>query len=67
MLGSVLQFVSYCEANLKNLYQYLSRDVTKPAFGVSDQVGHKPICTVIEAGYKLEILDLRRREIVLSV
>ena len=32
-----------------------------------DQVQHKSACTVTEAGYKLEILDLRRREIVLSV
>ena len=33
----------------------------------SDQVQHKPTCTVTEAGHKLEISDLRRRGIVLSV
>ena len=33
----------------------------------SDQVQHKPGCTVTEAGQKFEILDLRRRGIVLSV
>ena len=32
---------------------------------VSQQVRHKPACTVTEAGYKLEISDLRREEIVL--
>ena len=31
-----------------------------------DQVRHNPGCTVTEAGWKLEILDLRRRGIVLS-
>ena len=33
----------------------------------SDQVRHKPACTVTEVGYKLEILDLRRRGIVQSM
>ena len=33
----------------------------------SDQVRHKPGYTVTEAGWKLEISDLRRRGIVLSV
>ena len=37
----------------------------KPVFGSSDQLRHKPACTVTEAGWKLEISDLRRREIVL--
>ena len=48
------------------LTMYMSRDGRKPVLGVSDQVLHKSTCTVIEAGYKLEISDLRR-EIVLSV
>ena len=34
---------------------------------VSEQVWHKSGCTVTEAGYKLEISDLRRRGSVLSV
>ena len=33
---------------------------------VSQQVRHKPTCSVIEAGYKLEILELSRGGIVLS-
>ena len=45
----------------------MSRDARKPVFGVSNQLWHKPTCTVTEAGKKLEISDLRRREIVLSV
>ena len=34
---------------------------------VSDEVRHKSGCTVTEAGYKLEISDIRRGGIVLSV
>ena len=33
----------------------------------SDQVRHKPACTVTEACKKLEISDLSRRGIILSV
>ena len=33
----------------------------------SDQVRHKPVCTVTEAGKKLELSDLKRRRIVLSM
>ena len=33
----------------------------------SDQVQHKLGCTITNEGYKLEISDLRRRGIVLSV
>ena len=33
----------------------------------SDKVRHKPGCTVTEASWKLEILDLGRRGIELSV
>ena len=33
---------------------------------VSEQARHKPACTVTEAGYKLEILELSRGGIVLS-
>ena len=45
----------------------MSLCMRKPTIWVSDQVRHKPGCTVTEAGQKLEISDLRRREIVLSV
>ena len=34
---------------------------------VSEQVRHKLACTSTEAGWKLEISDLKRRESVLSV
>ena len=44
----------------------MSRDVRKPVFGVSDQVRHKPGCAATEDSYRLEILDLGRRGIVLS-
>ena len=44
----------------------LSCDTRKPVFGVSDQVKHKTACASTEDGWKLEILDLRRRGIVLS-
>ena len=33
----------------------------------SDQVRHKPGCTVTEKGYRLKIFDLESRGIVLSV
>ena len=39
----------------------------KPVFGVSEQVRHKLGCTVTEDGYKLEILDLESRAIVVSI
>ena len=34
---------------------------------VSEQVGHKPGCTSTKDGYRLEILAIERRGIVLSV
>ena len=39
----------------------------KTGLRVSDQVQHKPGCTVSEAGQKLEISDIRRRGNILSV
>ena len=45
----------------------MSLIVRKPVFGVSDQVPHKPGCTVTELGQRLEISDLDSRGIVLSV
>ena len=37
---------------------HLSLVLRKPVFGVSDQVSHKPVCTVTEDGEMLEISDL---------
>ena len=45
----------------------MSLVVRKPDFGVSDQVIHKPGCTVTEDGKKLEISYLGSGGIVLSV
>ena len=45
----------------------LSCVTRKGVFGVSDQVRHKPACTVSEKDWKLEILDLTRRKIELSI
>ena len=65
--------VSLCyNLNLENTDQSSNIDqmslvVRKPVFGVSDQVRHKPGCTAIEDGLRLEISDLGRRGIVLSV
>ena len=44
-------------------YMYMSRNVSKVTFGVSDQVQNKLVCTVTEEIFKLEILDIRRRGI----
>ena len=46
---------------------HMSLVVRKPVFGVSDQVRQKPGCTTTEDGWRLEILDLGSRGIVLSV
>ena len=45
----------------------MSLVVRKPVFGVSDQVRHEPSCTATEDGWGLEISDLGRRGIVLSM
>ena len=47
--------------------QNLSLCMRKPTIWVYYQVRHKPVCTVIEEGQKLETLDISRRGIVLSV
>ena len=39
----------------------------KLVFGVSDQVQHKLGCTAIEDGKRLELLDLERRGIELTM
>ena len=46
---------------------HLSRKARKPVFRVSEQIRHKPGCTATEDGQRLEIPDLGRRGIVLSV
>ena len=38
----------------------------KPVFGVSDQVPYKPGCTTTQDGWRLEILYLEGKGIVLS-
>ena len=45
----------------------MSLVVRKPVFGISDQVQHKPDCTATDDGERLEISDLDRRGIVLSM
>ena len=41
-----------------NVQPNLSLVVRKPVFGVSDQVRHKPGCTITEYGKRFEISDL---------
>ena len=51
-------------------FDHLSRGARDPVFGSSDQVRHKPVCTVTYESLKLkmfEILDLSIKGIVLSV
>ena len=48
-------------------YNNLNLIVRKPVFGVSDQIRHKPGCTIKGDGEMLEISDLASKRIVLSV
>ena len=41
--------------------------MTKPVFGVVDQVRHKPGCTTNENGQSREISDLERRDCTICV
>ena len=52
---------SYC------LGSQVSHVMRKRVLGASDQVRHKPGCTAKEDGQRLEISDLGRRGIVLSM
>ena len=53
---------------MKNAYIYnLSLCMRKPTIWVSDQVQHKPACTVTEETQDLENLGISRGENVLSV
>ena len=45
----------------------LSLRMRKLRIWISDQVRHKSACTVTEAGWKLEILDLRKRGCTICV
>ena len=46
---------------------YVSRVMRNLVFGISDQVGHKLVCMTTKDGWRLEILDLASRVIVLSM
>ena len=56
-----------CYLPVLGVHVYMSLVLRKPVFGVSDQVRHKPGCTALEDGWRLEIPDLESRGIVLSV
>ena len=64
---SIYQCLSLLFCFKKKDVSYMSRDARKLVFWVSDHVRHKWACTVTEDGYKLEISDLRRSGIFLSV
>ena len=50
-----------------SMFFYMSLVVRKQVFGVFDLVPHKPGYTAIEDCYRLEIPDLGRRGIALSM
>ena len=56
-----------CPINFFKVGGIMSLVVRKLVFGVSDQVRHKLGCTVTEDGWRLEILYLGSRGIVLSM
>ena len=65
-----VRFVTLTEFNISlkvHLAANESHDARRPVFEGSDKVRHKPACLVTEDRQKLEISDLRRRGIVLSV
>ena len=49
---------------MNSVLYYFSRVARKSAFGVSDQVRHKPGCTATEDDQRLEIPDLGSRGVV---
>ena len=61
------QYTCIAVTCIMQILEQMSLVVRKPVFGVSDQVRHKPGCTVSEDGQRLEISDLGSRGIVLSV
>ena len=64
---SILEWPYYIVTVNMQIMAHLSLVVRKPVFRVSDQVPHKPGCTVTEDGYRHEISDLGSRRIVLFV
>ena len=57
--------IEYHETNTNNIIMSLC--MTKPTIWVSDQVQHKPACTVTEETQNLENLGISRGGNVLSV
>ena len=49
----------------KSNWFYVSHVVRKPVFGVCDQVRLKLLCSATETSYRLEILDIETRGIIL--
>ena len=62
-MAKVTPNTTFSEVNC--VFLNMSLVVSKPVFGISDQVPHKSGCIGTEDGWRLEILG--RREIVLSV
>ena len=60
-------FIKHCTEHMVGHLTSLSLVVRKPVFGVSHHGLHNPGGTAIEDGWRLEILDLVRRGIVLSM
>ena len=66
-IGTLSVVLENDESSCQIIPHHMSLVVRKPVFRVSDQVRHKLGCTIIEDCEMLEILDLGRRGIVLSV
>ena len=45
----------------------MSSNIRKPAFGVSDQVSHKPACAATEDGWKLDFGFKDKRDCTICV
>ena len=61
------QYSFHFRPGLCSIDLHMSLVARKLVTMVSDMVRHKPGCTVTENGYRLEILDLESRKIVLHV
>ena len=53
------------EVQMICVVSHMSPVMRKLVFGVSDQLSHKPACIITEESKRLEILDIRRRGILL--
>ena len=62
----IVRLLQYSGLNLSWAYE-MSLCMTKPTIWVSDQVQHKPACTVTEETQNLENLGISRGGNVLSV